>query len=301
MKQYGLLIILTMMQVTSVDAQRVYSDNPPKGKVYTYKTSNGIAREMEIYFPKDHDASKKTVPGIILFHGGGWGGGSRVMFSYQCNYFASRGLVAATVTYRLVTKAEKSSMKGNPSHKRIGTTDAKSAIRWFKQHAKELGVDPKRIIAGGGSAGGHISSLAALNTNTTLDDPADSADPKDYDTSVAALVLFNPAYTASNEDTEVHLQQHLKPDFPPTIAFYGSEDNWMKKGFNPAYEKMKSLGIKSVKVQIADGQGHGFFNQQPWADITLIAADKFLNQLGLIEGEPTLPAPANGEKLVERP
>ena len=70
---------------------------------------------------------------------------------------------------------------------------------------------------------------------------------------------------------------------------------------NPAYEKMKSLGIKSVKVQIADGQGHGFFNQQPWADITLIAADKFLNQLGLIEGEPTLPAPANGEKLVERP
>lgn len=44
--------------------------------------------------------------------------------------------------------------------------------------------------------------------------------------------------------------------------------------------------------------GHGFFNSQPWADISLAAADRFLNQLGLIEGEPTLAAPETGEKLV---
>ena len=71
----------------------------------------------------------------------------------------------------------------------------------------------------------------------------------------------------------------------------------MKDGWNPVYDKMKYLGIESVDVRIAEGQGHGFFNSQPWADITLVAADKFLKQQGLIQGEPTLAAPESGEKL----
>ena len=93
-----LLIVLITLACSPVYAQRASGADLPKGKVYTYKTTDGVAREMEIYFPKGHDASKKAVPGIILFHGGGWGRGSREAFSYQCDYFASRGMVAATVT-----------------------------------------------------------------------------------------------------------------------------------------------------------------------------------------------------------
>ena len=136
----------------------------PKGKVYAYKQVDGVNREMEIYFPKGHDASKKTVPGIILFHGGGWGGGSRVAFGYQCDYFASRGMVAATVTYRLRTKEDQAALTEGQSTKRVCIPDVKSAIRWFKQNAKELGVDPNRIVAGGGSAGGHISLIGTTQT-----------------------------------------------------------------------------------------------------------------------------------------
>ena len=78
--------------VLSIKEQRavIRQADAPEGKVYVYKQVDGVNREMEIYFPKGHDASKMTVPGIILFHGGGWGGGSRVAFAYQCNYFASR-------------------------------------------------------------------------------------------------------------------------------------------------------------------------------------------------------------------
>ena len=150
-------IIIFLLTLASLDAERVYSNDSPKGKVYVYKEVDGMTREMEIFFPKDHDPSKKSVPGVIMFHGGGWGSGSRVMFSYQCNYFASRGLVAATVTYKLAKKAVANKTKGTESRKRVCITDAKSAIRWYKQNADELGIDPKRIIAGGGSAGGHIS------------------------------------------------------------------------------------------------------------------------------------------------
>ncbi len=286
-------IIIFLLTLASLDAERVYSNDSPKGKVYVYKEVDGMTREMEIFFPKDHDPSKKSVPGVIMFHGGGWGSGSRVMFSYQCNYFASRGLVAATVTYKLAKKAVANKTKGTESRKRVCITDAKSAIRWYKQNADELGIDPKRIIAGGGSAGGHISLLAT--TNPGLNDPGD---PKEYDTTVAAYLLFNPALSAGDaKDPQVDFLRHLKADFPPAIVFFGSEAHWMKKGWVPASEKMKSLGIKSTDLRIAEGMGHAFFNRQPWADITLIAADKFLKEHGFIEGEPTLAMPKSGEQL----
>ena len=291
------LILLILLPLFCLDAKQVNSADAPVGKVHIYKHENDTAREMEIFFPKDHDPATKTVPGIIMFHGGGWRKGDRGQFRYLCHYFASRGLVASTVTYRLATSEEKQSMRGEKSYKRFCITDAKSAIRWYKKHADELGIDPKRIIAGGGSAGGHISLLAT--TTPGLNDPND---PKGYDTSVAAYLLFNPALSAGDaKDPEVDFLQQLKADFPPSIAFFGSEDNWMKKGWDPAYDKMKSLGVKSADFRIAEGMGHGFFNRQPWADVTLIAADKFLKELGFIEGEPTLAAPKTGEKLAKRP
>ena len=268
----------------------------PKGEVYVYKQVDGVNREMEIYFPKGHDASKKTVPGIILFHGGGWGGGSRVAFADQCNYFASRGMVAATVTYRLRTKEDQALLTEGQSTKRVCIPDVKSAIRWFKQNAEELGVDPNRIVAGGGSAGGHISLLGT--TNPGLNDPGD---PKGIDTSVAAYVLFNPALSQSDaKDPDVDFLQHLKADFGPAIVFFGSEDKWLKNGWTPAAAKMKSLGITSVEMQIAEGQTHAFFNRQPWKDLTLIAADQFLTKLGYLKGKPTLSMPETGETLTSQ-
>ena len=54
-------------------------------------------------------------------------------------------------------------------------------------------------------------------------------------------------------------------------------------------------------MQYAEGQGHAFFNSQLWADLTLAAADRFLTKLGFLEGEPPLPVPATGEKLIPNP
>jgi len=131
--------------------------------------------------------------GVILFHGGGWSGGDLTQFRYANRYLASRGLVAATADYRMLTKAERDRLPASETNKRVCVTDAKSAIRWFKQHAADLGIDPQRIITGGGSAGGHVAVLATLNPG--LNDPAD---PKDFDPRVAAYLLFNPAFRAAD-------------------------------------------------------------------------------------------------------
>ena len=274
-------------------ADCAHSEDIPEGELYTYKEEDGVIREMEIHFPRDHDPSTESVPGIIMFHGGGWGGGKRDQFRYLCNYFANRGLVAATVSYRLATKT----YDGDGSRKRVCVTDAKSAIRWYKQHAKELGIDSHRIIAGGGSAGGHISLLAT--TNHELNDPHDDSS---YDTSVAAYLLFNPALgMADAKDSEIDFLQHIRPDFPPAIVFFGSKDEKWLKGWNTAYEKMQSLNIHSVEFWIAEGQQHSFFNKQPWQDITIRASDEFLKTHGLIQGETTLELPKTREQLVKKP
>jgi len=264
----------------------------PEGKIYSYKEEDGVTREMEIHFPKGHDATTESVPGIIMFHGGGWGGGKRDQFRYLCHYFADRGLVAATVSYRLATKAD----NGEGSRKRVCIRDAKSAIRWYKQNAENLGIDVHRIIAGGGSAGGHVSLLAT--TNPELNDPHDN---REHDTSVVAYLLFNPALgMADAKDSEVDFLQHIRPDFPPAIVFFGSEDEKWLKGWNAAYTKMQSLDIRSVEFWIAEDQEHSFFNKQPWQDMTIRASDEFLKDLGLINGEPTLMPPKNQGKMVKK-
>ena len=279
------------LALSPLHAQKVGGANAPEGQVHVYKKEGDIAREMEIFFPKDHDPATEKVPGIIMFHGGGWGRGSRKQFSNLCHYFSTRGLVAATVTYKLTSEAGAKKKQGSP--KRVCITDAKSAIRWYKQNAEKLGIDPEKIITGGGSAGGHISLLAT--TNPGLNDPGDS---EEYDTSVVAYLLFNPALSkADSKDSEVDFLKHLKKDIPPSIVFFGTKDKWFKEGWKAASAKMSSLKVTdSFDLRIAEGQPHGFFNKQPWADLTLIEADKFLKSLGYLEDEPTL-KPKTGKTL----
>jgi acetyl esterase len=102
------------------------------GEAIVYKKVNG--REMKLYLSKPADwKSGDRRPAIVFFHGGGWVGGSPSSFNGHCEYFASRGLVCATVDYRLI-------QKGASETPLVCVQDAKSAMRWVRSHAKELGI-----------------------------------------------------------------------------------------------------------------------------------------------------------------
>lgn len=274
----------------------LHAADKPEGKAYVYKHSAGQPRKMEVYFPPNHDPAKAKVPGMILFHGGAWLGGSLDEFRDTCAYFASRGLVCATVDYQMLkmSKADAGKLPPGESHKRVCVTDAKSAIRWFKQHAAEFGMDPTRIITGGSSAGGHISALATMSPD--LNDPAD---PKDIDTSVAAYLWINPAFQGNDAKTpEIDIMRHMKAELPPTAVLFGELDGY-KKNWGTVQAKWESLGAKTIELQIAPGQDHGFCSRFPeWKFVTTIAMDRFLVKHGFLSGEPALEAPATGEKLV---
>ncbi|MFM7316190.1 MAG: alpha/beta hydrolase [bacterium] len=285
-----------VLQISSIEMAQAQESKVknfiPPGKTYVYKKSAGQDRTMEIYFPPGYNPANSRVPGLILFHGGGWTGGTPTQFRQACHYFASRGMVAATVSYRMLKKPEIAALPAGESHKRVCITDAKSAIRWFKEHSGELGIDPARIITGGGSAGGHISTLAT--TNPGLNDPADNLKT---DTSVVAYLLFNPAFIADDaKDPEIDALKHLKGSFAPAIVFFGTKDPW-KKGWDVAEKQLKDSGNKTTLVYLANDQPHGFFNRDPWQSLTLMAADRFLVSQGLLKGEPKIILPQTDKKL----
>jgi len=288
--------LLALSGVCAVSAVLAADHAIEPGKKFVYKQSAGAPQELEVYFPPNWKAGGPKVPGVLLFHGGAWAGGNLDQFRNAAHYLSSRGLVAATANYRMLKKGEVKKKDGTLENKRVCLTDAKSAIRWVKQHADELGIDPQRLIVGGGSAGGHLAVLATLNPG--LNDPND---PKEFDTSVAAYVLFNPAFSPQDSaDAEVDVLKQLKAPFAPAIMFFGTKDTW-KPGADAALKRLKELGNSTTEMWLAEGQAHSFFNKHPWQDVTLAAADKFLVEHGLLKGSGTLAPPAGGEKLVKAP
>ena len=127
-------------------------------------------------------------PAVVQVHGGGWISGSRVEQGIPLlNHLASNGWIGFNVDYRLSPRATL------PEH----VVDVKRAIAWVRDNAEELGVDPARIAITGGSAGGHLTALAAL----TSDDRTLQPGFEDADTSVAAAVPFYGVYDMLDTDT----------------------------------------------------------------------------------------------------
>lgn len=248
-----------------------------------YKESGGQQRRLEVNYPPGHDPSARRVPGVLLFHGGAWKGGTRDQLRSWCKYLAGRGLVAATADYQL--KAGKAAC----------VTDAKSAIRWMKSHADELGIDPERLILGGSSAGGHIALLASITPG--INDPGD---PQDLDTSAVAYILLNPAFAEKEKDPNVDATKQIKPGLAPAIVFFGDQDDWLK-GWRMVQKILVDTGNTNVQFWIAEGQKHGFLAKQPWNSLTTAAADRFLVSLGLLEEGAPLLKVAGSEKLVPGP
>ena len=128
-----------------------------------------------------------TRPAAVFFYGGAWNRGTVTQFEQQAKYLASRGMVTFVADYRV-----KSRQKVAPD---ACVADAKSAVRWVRTHAERLGIDPERIAAGGGSAGGHIAAAAGMCDG--LDDTAEA--DSTISSKPNALLLFNPVYNNGPE------------------------------------------------------------------------------------------------------
>lgn len=259
-----------------------------------YKTVGATQLALTV-FEDPKSKEKKLRPAIVFFFGGGWSSGSPKQFEAQSRYLASRGMVAITADYRVRSRHQ--------SRVIDSIADARSAMRWVRANSERLGIDPNRIAAGGGSAGGHLAASTAF-----ISEFDDSSEDKRTSAVPNALILFNPAVILAElpeysfnslrgvpgqaflgaEASRVSPAHHIKSGGPPTIIFHGRADSTVPYESAEVFSKMMKAEGNQCKLIGYSGQGHGFFNENPWMTKTLISADEFLGSLGWLNGPPTL-------------
>ncbi len=162
--------------------------------------------ERELHLDWHRPADDKILPGIIVVHGGGWLGGTRAAFDTMSREIAAAGYVVANLDYRLATEAQ---FPG-------AVLDTKAAIRWMRANAETLGLDPKRIGAVGGSAGGHLVAMAA----STADSESFSKEgnhPGQSDALQAAVIL------GAGVDQVTRVKETKSGSIKNCVIFFGGE------------------------------------------------------------------------------
>jgi acetyl esterase/lipase len=261
---------------------------PDKSPIFK-QTPQGDLR-LHFYFPDLWTPHDKR-PAMVFWFGGGFVGGTPAQFYSKAEYFASRGLVCACAEYRV------KNVHGTGIDKCV--EDARSAMRWIKSHAAELGIDPRKVIAAGGSAGGSLSLLVALGDGPDAPGEATQISPRP-----SAMVLFNPAQgqavisrVEGEGEEKARIVRWITPmnrpqqGQPPAIFFFGTADPLLPASRDFCRQALAQGN--ACELWTAEGIGHGFFNQQPWHDATLRKADEFLGSLGYVEGEPRIKARAD--------
>jgi acetyl esterase len=199
------------------------------------KTVGGQDVKLEFFRPEGVEKSERR-PAILWIHGGAWVAGDTGVHTPHARYFANRGMFAANVAYRLAS----------PGKVTVADclADCRAAVRYLREHAEKLGIDPERIAVAGDSAGGHLA--ASLGT---LPDADVSSRPN-------AMLLYNPIVDMTEGDwiryavggealankksprpaapEEVALARSLSPIFHvksgqiPSILLHGRADHVVK-------------------------------------------------------------------------
>lgn len=172
--------------------------------------------DMYLYLLRPEGKAKKVLPAIIYFTGGGWVNGSVDSQIANAAWFRDQGIIGITADYRVKSRHGTSPVEC--------IQDAKSAVRYVRIHAKELGIDPDKIIVAGGSAGGHIAACTSIS----------GEDEPDEDLTISskgnALVLHNPVLGEGfgeaffTEHPEFSPILHINKGWPPTIISCGTAD-----------------------------------------------------------------------------
>lgn len=263
------LLLLPLLAAGPATTKRTYSPSGPFTTGIPYKAVDATTLYMPTQFPKDWKPSDRR-PCAVLFYGGGWTSRWSSLYDDYADHLQSLGLVVLRPDYRL----------NDIVH---CIEDAKSAVRYARTHAAELGIDPEKIIATGGSSGGHLAAATA-----TLPD----FDSPDEDHHVSSkpnlLMIFCPVLNLANGRSDmgnalgpdraraVSPTHHLTKDLPPTLIMVAANDS-LVAGCREFTARATELHLDCT-LQIAATGGHAFFIEEPGQSATFGWTDTFLTE-----------------------
>ena len=221
-----------------------------------YKTVGDRSLNLHVFNPKDHHSSD-TRAAYITFHGGGWVNRDARYFYPFADHFTKKGFVGICVEYRLHNKDTGVSVFDC-------VKDARTAVRYVRSHAAELGIDPNKIIVSGGSAGAHLAAGTALfnDVNETNDDLSISPSPN-------VLVLYYPVIDTSvdgygnekigNQWKALSPVDNVREHLPPTLVLHGTTDTVTPYAGAKGFEQEMLKTGNQCQLISHDGGVHGYF------------------------------------------
>ena len=245
-------------------------------EIKVFKTVDGITLKAHIFYPENHDKSQAK-PAHLFFNGGGWAIGLPEWSYGACKRSAEEGRVAFAFDYRL--------RNIHGTDVKASVSDALSAIAWVRENAKELGIDPNKILAEGFSAGAHLALVSAM-----IKKPEDFGVASKFSSKPDAIILGSCPYDIagrdvynSNYDTRTISPLFLmEENLPPILAFHGEEDDMVEfsefEKFKAAIQKTKN----SFTSRSYAGAGHFYFrgSSQKDADDRRRLTEEFLLKNG---------------------
>lgn len=249
--------------------------------------------EADLYLPEE-DASKPAStelrPAVVMIHGGGWTGGDKGAAREQNigNTLASHGYVALSINYRLHDPKSPPTEVCWPQN----LHDCKTAVRWLRQNAAKLRIDPARIGAIGGSAGGHLTSMLAVTQAKDGLDPKGPYGDQPCDIK-CAVDLYGPIEFSARDLSPLRQTRAQAPDLykaftvttyldktdPPFLIMHGTSDTTVDVSQSHLFAKaLEQAGIP-YQLEIIEGAPHTFHLQPKQKDlrpITLAFFDKYL-------------------------
>jgi acetyl esterase/lipase len=235
----------------------------------TYLMASGVELKLDFYRPR---GGSGPLPTVLLFHGGGYrAAATKEAFALNVIPWLQMGWNAVNVEYR------PSGVALAPA----AVEDARCALRWVTQNAKEYNVDPDRIVIGGQSAGGHLAYIGGMLPESA---GLDRRCPGNQPVKVAAIVswygIFD--YTTLVEDPTrdyavswigpqpnrmeiaklVSPATYVRAGVPPTIVIHGDADPTVP--YEQAVrgtEALKKAGVPAELVTVPGGR-HGNFPRE---------------------------------------
>ncbi|GAA4375579.1 hypothetical protein GCM10023186_08440 [Hymenobacter koreensis] len=248
--------------------------------VRSYKTVGAQSLDLHL-FGAAPSGAEKARPAIVFFHGGSWSEGKPDWFFGVCEDFAKRGWVACAVEYRTVDR-----------HNTLpfaAVRDARSAMRWLRQHATELGLDTARIVATGNSAGGHLAVATALATGH--DEPTDDLRWSPHPNAVVANAGVYDLTTTGNSwigkdlkdkaqvrsISPVHL---VRPGLPPMLLLHGTQDGNVPVATAEAFRQAAAGAGNRIELVTLPGAGHFIWFDPRFGKQVAERRNAFLQGLG---------------------
>ncbi len=266
----GCFALLGLFAIVSFGKGSVSHAAPENFKGVVYSEVDNQKLQVDIY---GADAIVKK-PAILLLHGGGWVSGSRAECADAANLLAPQGYVCFAVTYRLV--------KGDKNRYPAQIDDVQRAVRWIRANADKYGVNPDKIGALGGSAGGHLAALLGTadtrdNSDTALADYSsrvqcvvdlfgptdfvpmiDGTEPGTTEQAVLTQGFLGPLPENAKNYRDASPITHVDAKSSPFLIFHGGKDKLVPlEQSQKLDEALRKVGVES-KLVIFPNAGHGY-------------------------------------------